>query len=208
MKPGSRRATNTYGWQVKLSARRRAIKAAWNATGLDDAAYRTMLQSVAGVTSSTQLDLAGANKVLTHLNKQNGRATDSFSNFAGKPDRVRPECAELIAKVEAQLADMKLPWKYGLTILKHNGADAWAFATADQLRSVIAALTVEHDKRALEAAVLSALAAIGRDAGAGLTIAAALGAKKPDAWRRNRDLMRRMLRHLQNVASIRKGTQS
>lgn len=204
MKPGSRRATNTYGWQVKLSARRRAIKAAWNATGLDDAAYRTMLQSVAGVTSSTQLDLAGANRVLDHINKTTGRT----EQHPGKPGRVRPECAELIAKVEAQLADMKLPWKYGLTILKHNGADAWGFATADQLRSVIAALTVEQDKRALEAAVLSALAAIGRDAGAGLTIAAALGAKKPDAWRRNRDLMRRMLRHLQNVANIRKGTQS
>lgn len=197
MKPGSRRSTGTFGWEVKLSARRRAIKAAWRATGLDDAAYRAMLQSVAGVASSTALDLPGADKVLNHLNKQNGRATE----HPGKPGRVRPECVELIGKIEAQLADMKLPWKYGLTILKHQGADAWGFATAEQLRNVITALTVEQEKRTLEAEVLAALDALGFGAGAGLTIAAALGARKPDTWRRNRDLMQRMLAHLQNVAN-------
>lgn len=204
MKPGSRRSTGTFGWEVKISARRRAIKAAWRATGLDDDAYRAMLQSVAGVTSSLQLDLPSADKVLNHLNRQNGRT----SEHPGKPGRVRPECADLITKIEAQLADMKLPWRYGLTILKHNGADAWAFATAEQLRSVITALTVEQDKRALEGAVVAALAALGRDAGAGLTIAAALGAKKPDTWRRNPALMRRMLAHLANVANARIGAKS
>jgi phage gp16-like protein len=198
MKPGSRRSGGTYGYEVKLSARRRAIKAAWRVTGLDDDAYRTMLQAVAGVTTSTQLDLAGANLVLNHINKSTGRTAHAHT---GKPDRMRPECTDLARKIEALLADMKLPWKYGLTILKHNGADAWAFATAEQLRNVIAALTVEQDKRQCEAAVVAALAAIGRERSAGELVAKALGAKSPATWHRNRDLMHRMLTHLKNVAN-------
>lgn len=201
MKPGSRRSPGTFGWEVKLSSRRRAIKAEWTKTGLDEDAYRAMLQAVAGVTSSTQLDLAGANKVLDHIKTTNG----SPREYSGKPSRVRPECGALIGKIEAQLADLQLPWRYGLKILRNNGSDAWGFATSEQLRSVITALTVEQDKRALEGAVVAALAALGRDAGAGLTIAAALGAKKPDTWRRNPALMRRMLTHLANVANARIG---
>lgn len=181
----------------RLAARRRAIKAAWRATGLDDDAYRAMLRNVADVASTTALDMAGADKVLDHINRQTGHVT----RHPGKPGRVRPECAELITKVEALLADMKLPWQYGLTILKHNGADAWGFATADQMRNVVTALVVEQEKRLTEAAVVAALAAIGRDRSTGESIARALGAKRAASWHRDRDLMHRMLTHLQNVAN-------
>lgn len=198
MKP-ARRSTGTFGLQARLSARRRAIKAAWNATGLDDAAYRTMLMSVAGVASSLNLDLAGADRVLNHINKSLGRTVETRK---GEPAKVRPECAELLTKIEALLADMKLPWAYGSKILKNNGADRWEWATPEQLRAVIAALVVEQDKRQLETAVVAALEAIGRDRTAAPTLARAFGAKKPANWNRDRDTMRAMLAHLHRTANI------
>lgn len=197
MKP--RRSTNTFGLAVKLSARRRAIKAAWNQTGLDDTAYRAMLRDIAGVASSLELDLAGANRVLDHINKTLGRSTATRKD---KPGKVRPECGEMITKVEALLADMKLPWGYGHTILQHQGVERWEWATAEQLRAVIAALMVEQDKRRLEVAVVAALAAIGRDRTAAPVIAKALGSKKPAQWNRDRDTMRAMLEHLHRVANL------
>lgn len=200
MKPGSRRTTTgTYGVAVRTSARRRAIKAAWNATGLDDAAYRAMLMSVAGVDSSLKLDLASADRVLSHINKSLGRSAVTRKD---QPAKVRPECAELITKVEALLADMKLPWGYGQTILKHQGVDRWEWATPEQLRAVIAALVVEQDKRQLETAVAAALEAIGRDRSAAPVLAKALGAKKPANWNRDRDTMRAMLAHLHRTANM------
>jgi hypothetical protein len=198
-----RRGTITLA--MRLNNRRRAIKAAWAATGLDDAAYRAMLRDVADADSSLSLDMPAANKVLDHINAHLGRKPAGEA-YKGKPAKVRPECAELLGKVEALLADMKLPWAYGLTILKHNGADAWAFAMAGQFQAVIAALVVEQDKRHYEAAVVVALQALGHDRSKGETVAKALGAKNPANWFRNRDLMARMLTHLQVVANARRDT--
>jgi len=50
-----------------LQAAKRAIRAECTARGLDDDARRAMMQAVAGVSSSTQLDADGARKVLDHL---------------------------------------------------------------------------------------------------------------------------------------------
>ena len=185
----------------RLNNRRRAIKAAWRATGLDDEAYRQMLMQVAGVETSLALGLASANHVLDHINQHLGR--DQAQAHPGKPDRVRQECTELIGKIEALLADMGLPWGYGLTILKHQGVDAWAFATHQQMSAVIAALSVEQSKRLHEAQVVAALADIGRDRTAGETIARALGSHRPSGWHRDLKLMDRMLTHIANVLAAR-----
>lgn len=190
---------STPGPAVRLAARRRAIKAAWRKTGLDDSAYRAMLRHVAGVETSTRLDLASAARVLDHLNRNPGFARGA------RPTRVRPECARLLTKIEALLADMKLPWQYGLAILRHNGADAWAFASAEQLHSLITALVIEQHKRQMASAVDAALAALGRTPDAGLAIARELGAARPEVWRRNLQLMHRMLVHLSKAAAPRGG---
>lgn len=192
------RTQRKYDLAAKLSARRRAIKAAWRATDLDDAAYRAMLMNVAGVDSSLKLDLAGADRVLNHVNRSLGRTVETRKD---QPAKVRPECAALITKVEAQLADMKLPWAYGQKILKNQGVARWEWATAEQLRAVIAALDVEQDKRQLESAVVAALEAVGRDRTAAPTLARAFGAKKPANWNRDRDTMRAMLTHLHRTAN-------
>lgn len=197
MKP-ARRTSGTADLQARLSARRRAIKAAWRVTGLDNSAYRAMLMAVAGVDSSLKLDMAGANRVLDHINKTLGKTLA----HKAKPVKVRPECAELITKVEALLADMKLPWAYGQKILKHQGVDRWEWASAEQIRAVIAALVVEQDKRQLEAAVIAALQAIGRDRTAAPSLARAFGAKRPASWNRDRDIMRAMLAHLHRTANM------
>lgn len=47
----------------------RAIRGDCKAFGIDDATRRDIMQREAGVTSSTQLDMAGANKVRAYINK-------------------------------------------------------------------------------------------------------------------------------------------
>lgn len=57
-----------------LQAAKRAIRAECTARGIDDDARRAMMQALAGVTSSTQLDADGARKVLNHLRKKSALA--------------------------------------------------------------------------------------------------------------------------------------
>ena len=52
-------------------------------------------------------------------------------------------------KIEAQLADMGLPWAYADSILlRMHLVESIRFAKPDQLRDVVAALTYEQERRA------------------------------------------------------------
>lgn len=131
---------------------RRALFAACRSLGMDEDARRDMLQAVIGVRSTKALQPAQWSKVLNHINKltnyDNGR----------KPTRPALDKAALMSKIEAQLADMKLPWHY-LTSAKHGksmvqrlaGVDALEFATADGLKKIVAALAYKQKKLAAEA---------------------------------------------------------
>lgn len=158
----------------RLAARRRAVHAACRQLGMEEDTRRDMLQNVADVRSTTKLTLEDCNLVLDHLRQRGAARTPKARNVGqhpGTPETNRPGADELIGKIEAQLADMSLPWSYAQTILKHVSADKrdnkpgvekLEWATPEQLHKVVAALAYEQEKRGLLAAVDDKLREIGK----------------------------------------------
>lgn len=158
----------------RLAARRRAVHAACRQFGMDEDTRRDMLQNVAEVRSTTLLSLDACDTVLDHLRRVGAALKPKQRNVGqhpGTPDSCRPGAAQLMSKIDAQLADMNLPWAYAATILKHvsavqkiskSGVDALEWATPDHLHKVVAALTYEQQKRELLATVDSILAGLGK----------------------------------------------
>ena len=113
----------------------------------ENSAYRSMLWVVAGVRSSAALDGVGRKKVLNHL-----KACGAKMGFEGKPTGVKTELQPLMGKIEALLADMKLPWKYAAAIAKRQtsaqgkGIDRLAWLNAAQLHDVVAALVKKQQQ--------------------------------------------------------------
>lgn len=126
---------------------RRALFAACRALGMDEDARRDMLQAVVGVRSTRDLNPLQWARVLDHLNRITG-----YDN-GRKPNKPAPDKAALMGKIEAQLADMKLPWHY-LTSARHGksmvqrlaGVDALEFATPAGLQKIVAALAYRQKK--------------------------------------------------------------
>lgn len=130
-----------------------AIHAAARELELDEDSYRALLERVSATGGATrrsakEMTLPQLTAVLTELNRLGGfkpspKAKGKPANFERLPD--------LIAKVEALLAHMKLPWSYADSIAKRQfGIQRMAWCrTRDQLRSVIAALDAEREKREL-----------------------------------------------------------
>lgn len=158
----------------RLAARRRAVHAACRQLGMDEETRRDMLQNVAGVRSTTLLNLDACDKVLDHLHSRGAALNPKMRNVGnhpGTPETHRPGCGALIGKIEAQLASMKLPWKYALSILKNISADKRAgkpgvdkleWATPDHLHKVVAALDYEQKKRWRLATVDEILSTMGK----------------------------------------------
>ena len=122
---------------------------------MDEDTYRAMLMQVAGVSSSKDLSATGRAKVLEHLKN---------SGFAGKKTYPkRPSTTDSSAqmgKIEAQLADMKLPWDYlvarqdgkvgkTLSMLERlTGKKRLEWCSKTDLSKVIAALAIQQKKLA------------------------------------------------------------
>jgi phage gp16-like protein len=114
--------------------------------GLDDDAYRDLLQRLTGMRSAKDLDEGGRAKVLDHLSRLSGQQP----GYQGKRPhnlRAKPE----LAKIEAFLAEAKRPWEYANAMAKHMyGVDEARWCSPDQLRGLIAALfrdAKRHDRR-------------------------------------------------------------
>lgn len=136
--------------------------------GLDDDTYRAMLREVAGVTSAGDLTDTGRRRVLDHLRRLGWHARPKRKRVAqhpGTPHNIDREAQ--LQKIEAQLADMGLPWSYADAIARRQtGIERVAWVRSrEQLAAIIAALAVEQEKRALLARVDELLAQLGRDRG-------------------------------------------
>jgi phage gp16-like protein len=132
-----------------------AIHAAKRTLDMDEGTYRDILERVSGTKGQAKrsaMDLTPSQlaAVLDEFKRLGGLR--SSRKTKGKPANFNSSAMpEMITKVEALLADMKLPWSYADSIARRQfGIDyvAWC-RTQDQLRSVIAALDVEQQKRAL-----------------------------------------------------------
>lgn len=112
--------------------------------GMDDETYRNLLKDRFGASSSKGLSAQERRQLLDHFKKLGFKVVSKHV----KPT-IKPELQALLDKIEALLADMKLPWAY-LTAHKPGqpsmlkrlaGVDQISWANADGLRAIIAALT-------------------------------------------------------------------
>ena len=126
------------------------IHVARSQVGMDDETYRNLLKDRFGVASSKDMDKYQRAELLTHFKKLGFKVVTKHI----KPS-VKPELRALLDKIEAQLADMKLPWAY-LTAHKPGrpsmlkrlaGVDQIAWANADGLRAIITALSKRQEKQ-------------------------------------------------------------
>lgn len=167
--------------------------------GLDDETYRAMLFEVAGVSSSADLDDKGRDTLLRHMERVGAKfesATRSrkVAGYPGKPAKMTMQ----LEKVEALLADMKMPWSYVNSMCKHMfGVDRIQWCKSDQLQPIIAALVVEQKKRnSLAAQVKEMLTVRPLDEQA---IIGLIGAKDAKIWRRNRQAMKRLVKAMEQM---------
>jgi len=143
--------------------------------------------SLADMTAAERLAVYNELKRLGFRPKQKGQR-------GRKPKNISYTPADLRAKVEAQLADMGLPWGYAVTILRRNRGlpDDKKIevpidrASPKELQSIIAALHVEQEKRQLLAEIDAWLDDHGQTRA---DLANRMGLKN-DRWQRNRTHLR------------------
>lgn len=115
--------------------------------GLDDETYRALLKSVTGKTSSADMGVTDLHKVVEAM-KQRGFKIKGKSD--GKPHNINSDgMPKMMKKVEALLADQKLPWSYADGIAKQMfGIDRCSWLTEpEQVKAVVAALYARQKKQ-------------------------------------------------------------
>ncbi|MBA5605855.1 regulatory protein GemA [Duganella sp. FT3S] len=117
---------------------------------MDDDTYRAMLLAHGGVSSSKDLTLIGAAKVLAHLERCGFKPKASGG---GKRPNAAAANRGLLGKIEAQLADARRPWSYGHGMAKKMfNIDKIDWLNAEQLGKIIAALSIDAKRRAAQVA--------------------------------------------------------
>lgn len=115
--------------------------------GLDDETYRMMLQRVAGVTSSADLDHAGRRRVIVHLRSR---------GWKNDKKRVTPPAATkskqtLMRKIAAMLHATDRPWVYADGMARHMfQVEKAAWCDVEQLRKIVAALNYDAKRKGVE----------------------------------------------------------
>lgn len=131
---------------LRKAARIKAIHAACRSAGIDDAERQRIQREVTGKASLKDMDYSEVSRVLTHLNKAAG-----YHEYDGKPKSTDTD--PQLQKIEALLADQKLPWayihrsKFGPTMCKKlTGKDRIEWADAAGKQAVITALVKRQQK--------------------------------------------------------------
>lgn len=128
-----------------------AIHAAKRDLALDDDTYRDLLDSWTGKRSAADLNARERGLVLSNLGKLGfqRKPRKRVGNHPGKPGNL--DSTPMLQKIEAQLADMQLPWSYADAIAKRqfNIERVGWLKHREHFDAVIAALHVEQEKRAL-----------------------------------------------------------
>lgn len=168
-----------------------AIHAAKRTLGLYNDTYRDLLERVSAsfgpaVRSAGNLTPAQIHAVLEEFKRLGGFKPSPKTK--GKPANFE-QLPEMITKVEALLADMKLPWSYADAIAMRQfriQRVAWC-RKEDQLRAIIAALHVEQEKRELLSDIEATLERIQMSLN---ELEFRYGLNKVKGWRRNRKALK------------------
>lgn len=180
-----------------------AIHIAKSQLGMDDDTYRALLRRVSAesgreVESAARLNHRQMRAVLNEMRRLGAVRPGAHkpATFPGKPHNFgSPAMPEMIAKIEAQLADMKLSWAYADAIAKRQcGIARCAWVRSEkQLRGIIAALDVEQCKRGMNAFIDDARHKLG----IGEREWAAINSRLPGNWRRSKPYLEQVSRQLQ-----------
>jgi phage gp16-like protein len=170
-----------------------AIHAAKRTLDMDEGSYRDLLERVSATKgkprrSAKDLSPSQLSAVLDEFKRLGGLKPSPKTK--GKPANFNSNAMpEMITKVEALLADMKLPWSYADSMAKRQfGIERVAWCrTQDQLRSIIAALHVEQEKRQLLGDIEATCKRVGMDLD---QLEARYGLGKIKGWRRNRKALK------------------
>lgn len=132
---------------ARRNAQLAAIHVAKKQLGLDDDTYRAMLWAVARVHSAADLDAYGRRQVLDHMRSRGAaQRRPRVGRYPGRPHNTDEQ--PQLRKIEALLADMRLPWSYADAIARQMyRVERVAWLHGDQLGSVITALIKERAKR-------------------------------------------------------------
>ncbi len=115
--------------------------------GLDDDAYRALIQGTTGKSSSGDLTPRERIKLLQAL-QQLGAPASTRKVFPGKPNNPPPDKDRLIAKIEAFLADAKRPWAYAHGMAKRMfKREQVQDCDPGELVRIVAALTYDARRR-------------------------------------------------------------
>jgi phage gp16-like protein len=113
---------------------------------LDDDSYRNLLYGIAGVRSAGELTADQRTRVIQEMQRDLGPAA---KKYPGRPHNMDSKnAAPELAKLEALLADGKLPWAYADGIAQQMfKVDRIAFCTSEQIRAVITALIMNAKRK-------------------------------------------------------------
>lgn len=179
---------------IQAKRRRNAIAAIHIAraqlakNGMDEDAYRALIRRVSAAhgietDSSAKLDDKQRQAVLDEFRRLGAARPGRPGEYPGKPHNFNSRAMpEMITKIEAQLADMKLSWAYADAIAKRQygvAKVAWV-RKEEQLKGIIAALDVEQSKRGANTYIDECTKKLGMSD----KQFAELTAKLPKNWRR------------------------
>lgn len=168
--------------------------------GMEDDVYRSLLARVAGVRSSTELTQRQVGAVLREFERL-GFQPKPGSKTTGKPHNFQQMPAR-ITKIEALLADMKLPWAYADALAKQMfkvARVAWV-KKVDHLDALIAALHVEQEKRQLLSSVEGLCQQLGIEHPEQVDGLEEL----PDGWKRQRPILKALVETLESAVAARR----
>jgi len=117
--------------------------------GLSREEYEDVVFVVTRCRSAGDLDHVGRAQLIEHLaaRTRSGKPRSVPRGFGQKP-MVPADRQALIDKIEAQLADAGRPWNYARSMARRMfHADQLEWATADQLRRIVAALNYDQRRR-------------------------------------------------------------
>lgn len=113
---------------------------------IEDGAYREMLHALYGVESSSDLSDSQLDDLLRHLQSRGWQPKPPTR--AGKQPTVTRNKEALMGKIEALLADAKLPWAYADGMArKMFKVDKVQWCGPEQLHKIVAALTYHQQRR-------------------------------------------------------------
>jgi len=118
--------------------------------GMSDGEYRDLLSSV-GAASSKELNDATFNKVMGRFETLGFRTTSKPRKRPRKVSGLPPSKRELMAKLEAILLDMDLPWAYVDGIAqKRFGVDTVQWMDAEDLHKVLKMMIYHQNRKRKE----------------------------------------------------------